>query len=89
MASGQSGNGSGSEDSTVDARRAWRSKPRPANLRVREFSGWGDAHWAFVYDPGGRVGKMNVTTGEVTVEREDLREDVLRILQHHALESWS
>lgn len=70
------------------SRRAWRAEPRPANLEIRELSGWGEAHWVYVHAPGGRAGKMNVTTGEVTIEREELREDVLRILRHYAIDSW-
>lgn len=31
---------------------------------------------------------MNVTTGKVTIEREELRNEVLRILRHYATYSW-
>lgn len=68
--------------------RAWRAGPRPADLTIREFSGWGGAHWVFVHAPGGRAGSMNVTTGEVTIEREELREDVLTLLRHYAIDTW-
>lgn len=70
------------------SRRTWRAEPPPPDLSIREFSGWGDAHWVYVHAPGGRAGKMNVTTGEVTIEREELREDVLRLLRHFAFDSW-
>ncbi len=76
------------EDDLSASRRAWRAEPRPAGLQIREFSGWGDAHWVFVHAPGGRAGKMNVTTGEVTIEREELREEVLQLLRHYAIDSW-
>lgn len=75
------------DDASVSGR-AWRAEPRPADLQIRELSGWGEAHWVFVHAPGGRAGKMNVTTGEVTIEREELREDVLRLLRHYAIDSW-
>ena len=68
--------------------RAWRAEPRPADLQIRELSGWGEAHWVFVHAPGGRAGKMNVTTGQVTIEREELREEVLQLLRHYAIDSW-
>ena len=68
--------------------RAWRAEPRPDDLTIREFSGWGEAHWVFVHAPGGRAGKMNVTTGEVTIEREELRDQVLQLLRHYAIDSW-
>lgn len=61
--------------------------PGPLASR-REFSGWGDAHWVFVHAPGGRAGKMNVSTGEVTIERVELREEVLKLLRHYAIDSW-
>lgn len=69
-------------------RRAWRAEPRPADLRIREFSGWGGAHWVFVHAPDGRAGKMNVSTGEVTIEREELRDEVLSLLRHYAIDTW-
>lgn len=75
-------------DDESPGRRAWRAEPPPPDLRIREFSGWGDAHWVYVNAPGGRAGKMNVTTGEVTIEREELREDVLSLLRHYAIDSW-
>ncbi len=31
---------------------------------------------------------MNVAIGEVTIEREELREEVLRLLRHYAFDSW-
>ncbi len=77
-----------SADDGSSGRRAWRAEPRPDDLQIREFSGWGDAHWVYVHAPGGRAGTMNVTTGEVTIEREELREDVLRLLRHYADDSW-
>lgn len=75
-------------DHESQGRRAWRAEPPPPDLWIREFSGWGDAHWVYVHAPGGRAGKMNLTTGEVTVEREELREDVFSILRHYAIGSW-
>lgn len=75
------------EDEAV-RKRAWRSEPPPADLQIREFSGCGAAHWVFVHAPGGRAGKMNVATGEVTIEREELREEVLKLLRHYALAAW-
>ena len=68
--------------------RAWRADPRPADLEIREFSGWGGEHWVFVHAPGGRAGKMNVATGEVTIEREELRDQVLTLLRHFAFDTW-
>ena len=79
----------GASDTAPSGRHQWRADPLPEDLEVREFSGWGDAHWVYVHAPGGRAGKMNVTTGEVTIEREELREGVLRVLQHYAFNSWS
>ena len=76
------------EDDAAASARSWRAEPQPADLQIREFSGWGEAHWVFVHAPGGRAGKMNVTTGEVTIEREELREDVLQLLRHYAIDSW-
>lgn len=82
--------GSTSPDGETDAsNRGWRTEPRPDGLEVTELSGWGGEHWVYVNAPGGRAAKMNVTTGEVTIEREELREDVMRLLQHYAADSWS
>ena len=75
-------------DDESPGRRGWRAEPPPPDLWIREFSGWGDAHWVYVHAPGGRAGKMNVTTGEVTIEREELREAVLSLLGHYAIDSW-
>ena len=75
-------------DHESSGRRAWRAERPPQGLWIREFSGWGDAHWVYVHAPGGRAGKMNVTTGEVTIEREELREDVLSLLRHYAIDAW-
>lgn len=79
----------GRPDAAPSGRHQWRADPPPVDLVVREFSGWGDTHWVYVHAPGGRAGTMNVTTGEVTIEREELRENVLRVLQHYAFDSWS
>lgn len=79
---------SSAEKDKPASRRAWRAEPRPAGLKIREFSGSGGAHWVFIHAAGGRAGKMNVTTGEVTIEREELREDVLQLLRHYAIDSW-
>lgn len=76
-------------DSGSPGRHQWRTEPPPEDLEVREFSGWGDAHWVYVHAPAGRAGRMNVTTGEVTIEREELRDEVLRVLQHYAFNAWS
>lgn len=76
-------------ETTTPGRHRWRADPLPEDLEVREFNGWGGAHWVYVHAPGGRAGTMNVTTGEVTIEREELREQVMRVLQHYAFNSWS
>lgn len=68
--------------------RDWRARPAPRDITIRELSGWGDAHWLYVHAPGGRAGTMNVTTGEVTIEREELRDEVMLALQHHVLRTW-
>lgn len=80
---------SSTSDSDAPGRHQWRAEPQPEDLEIREFSGWGGAHWVYVHAPGGRAGKMNVTTGEVTIEREELRDEVLLVLQHYTFNSWA